>query len=150
MNAKSNQSSATASDADLIVLADDYDQEVLEIFIEETEEDIKILKQYLPQWIESPEKKTPLEKLQSTFHTIKGSAHIVGALLIGDIALAIDKLLKALLKGAIMPSEPVFNIVSEIVAILPALLQQLHGGPAPANDIKALIAEATTLCETPV
>ncbi|PNA34033.1 hypothetical protein, partial [Pseudomonas sp. MPR-AND1A] len=45
------------------------DAELREVFLEETDEVLDILREYLPRWVASPESTSVLSELRRAFHT---------------------------------------------------------------------------------
>jgi chemosensory pili system protein ChpA (sensor histidine kinase/response regulator) len=55
------------------------DDELREVFLEETDEVLDILQEYLPRWAVNPDDKSALSEVRRAFHTLKGSGPGAGA-----------------------------------------------------------------------
>ena len=53
------------------------DDELLEVFLEETDEVLVALHEHLPQWFEDPRDTAALTEVRRAFHTLKGSGRMV-------------------------------------------------------------------------
>ncbi|MCP3674894.1 MAG: hypothetical protein GY829_10560, partial [Gammaproteobacteria bacterium] len=73
------------------------DDEVIEIFLEEAEEVLETLTDYLPQWINNSDDHESLTIARRSFHTLKGSGRMVGAQDIGELAWSVEDLLNKIL-----------------------------------------------------
>ncbi|MDX5444868.1 MAG: Hpt domain-containing protein, partial [Zoogloeaceae bacterium] len=72
--------------AALNALPDDIDSEILEIFIEESQEELANIQDFLPRWLANDEDREALGDMRRSFHTLKGSGRLVGAMRIGEFA----------------------------------------------------------------
>jgi chemosensory pili system protein ChpA (sensor histidine kinase/response regulator) len=120
-----------------VVAPRDYDEELLEIFIEEGEEILTESDQTLTAWIENTDDKEALEALQRYLHTLKGGARMSGVLEIGDLGHSIESLLTAVVDGHLPASKQMFSIMQRAQDRLVHLLEQVkeNQGLVPANDI---------------
>ncbi|WP_428242647.1 Hpt domain-containing protein [Gynuella sp.] len=116
---------ATAeSDDDLI------DDEIIEVFLEEVEEVQEALNEYFPRYVRNSEDKEALTEFRRAFHTLKGSGRMVGANVIGELAWSIENMLNRLIDGTIGYSQPLVDVVQEVIDILPNLVEafRTNGG----------------------
>ena len=115
----------------------DYDDELLEIFIEEGEEILEESDQTLTGWIEDTNDKEALESLQRYLHTLKGGARMAGVLEIGDLGHSIESLLTAVVDGHLAVSKRMFTVLQQAQDRLVHLLEAVKAnqGLAPADDI---------------
>ncbi len=90
------------------VVPEDLDPEILEIFIEEAGEELANIIAQLPLWRAKPDDSEALTTLRRSFHTLKGSGRLVGALLIGDFAWAYESLLNRLLDHTITATDATY------------------------------------------
>ena len=132
-------------------VAEDLDPEILEIFIEEVGEELVNITTQLPLWRANPDASEALTTLRRSFHTLKGSGRLVGALLIGDFAWAFESLLNRILDHTITASDTTYRLLDHTVAALPQLITQLTSGAAPSVDVHLLIEQAQAMSrgETP-
>ncbi|HJU40194.1 MAG TPA: Hpt domain-containing protein, partial [Tahibacter sp.] len=127
------------------VASDDIDEEIREVFVEEVQEEIDNLNHYLPAWKADVHDFERLKPVRRSFHTLKGSGRLVGALALGEFAWKIENMLNRVLDKTIVPNAPVTTIVDQAVAALPELLAALRGEGAPKTDIAGIMAVADRL-----
>ncbi|WP_426050136.1 Hpt domain-containing protein, partial [Brevundimonas sp. TWP1-3] len=68
------------------------DDELREVFLEETDEVLEVLREYLPRWFADSRDRAALSELRRAFHTLKGSGRMVRALILGELAWAVENL----------------------------------------------------------
>jgi len=134
------------------------------------------LHELLPRWQSSPHEHNLQSEIRRAFHTLKGSGRMVRALVIGELAWAVENLLNRVLDGSREPSSEVLALVDEVNALLPGLRDEFAAGaqrqrddvdglairahalakgqpleiaPAPASDEAPAIEEALTLDTEP-
>ena len=73
-------------DETLAQVHDDVDRQVLPIFLEEAAELFPQTGEQLREWRRKPSDKEPLQALQRSLHTFKGSARMAGAMRLGELA----------------------------------------------------------------
>lgn len=115
--------------------AEDIDEEIREVFVEEVQEEIDNLRQLLPLWQAKPEDFDALKPIRRVFHTLKGSGRLVGALVLGEFAWKIENLLNRVLDNTIPPRPEVLSLVAEARDVLPELLCALRGEPGHYADL---------------
>ena len=141
-----DESKSTAEDR-YVVLGDDADEEILEIFIEEALEELEALNEYLPQWLSNVDNEEALTTIRRSFHTLKGSGRLIGAQLIGEFAWSIENLLNKVIDNTRPADQDVFDVVQEAVSVLPQLVEQLKGNRDPVANIYPLIDKAELLAK---
>ena len=121
----------------------DYDEELLEIFVEEGEEILEESDHTLSAWMENTEDSGAMEALQRHLHTLKGGARMAGVLEIGDLGHSIESMLTAVVDGHLPVSKSLFGIMQQAQDRLMHLLEQVktNQGLTPANDIIAQVDE---------
>ena len=129
------------------ILADDADEEIVEIFIEEAVEVLGELHTYLPQWKANNDDEEALAVVRRSFHTLKGSGRLLGANLIGEFAWKFENMLNRIIDNKISVSEPLLNALDESLAVLPQLIEQLKGNREPIENIGQLKALADAIAE---
>ena len=77
------------------------DEELLEVFLEETDEVLITLHDFLPQWVANPADSAALSQLRRGFHTLKGSGRMVRALVLAELAWAVENLLNRVIEGSV-------------------------------------------------
>ena len=132
---------------------DEYDPEIVEIFIEEAEEVLETIAEYLPQWRSEHSNDDARDTLRRAYHTLKGSGRMVGANDIGELGWSIESLLNKVVDGSLTIDEPRFELIEEVTAYIPAMVtafenrQSLDSSIADAMIAKA---EAFTADQNPV
>ncbi len=130
---------------ELPVLSAEADEEIVEIFLEEAAEQAASIAQTLPVWLGNPEDGAALAAVRSSFHTLKGSGRMAGAMLIGEFAWAVEDLLNRLIEGSIEFSASLAALLELCGEALSQLNAQLQDGTAPTVNIPELMAAAAVL-----
>ena len=130
-----------------IAPADDFDQEILEIFIEDARDVYGNVVREFANWRVDPGNTAALAELRRGYHTLKGSGRMVGANRIADLAWAVEHMLNYVRDNKLVVSPEVIAVVVETQALLPDMIGELEGGPGPARDAVALAARAQALVE---
>ena len=115
----------------------DYDEELLEIFLEEGTEILDESDQVIHDWISEPEEHKFVEELQRQLHTLKGGARMAGIVELGDLGHSIESLLTAVVDGHMQASKPMFDLVLRSQDRLVQMLDlvQAHKTLTAATDI---------------
>jgi len=100
------------------------DEELLEIFVEEAEEVQEVIATYYPQWCADKQDQHALSELRRSFHTLKGSGRMVRALVLGELAWAIENLLNRVIEKTIETTPAALSVVAEVIKILPSLVEE--------------------------
>ena len=129
------------------ILADDADEEIVEIFIEEAVEVLGTLHEHMPKWKEDVNDEESLTTVRRSFHTLKGSGRLIGAALIGEFSWKIESLLNRVIENKIEITDELFLLLDEVLAVLPQLIEQLRGNREPIPNIYQLMAFADALAE---
>ncbi|MEE9510529.1 MAG: Hpt domain-containing protein [Gammaproteobacteria bacterium] len=116
-----------------------FDPSLLEIFIEEAREEIASIAANFPAWRDEANL-TALATVCRSFHTLKGSGRMVGAESIGEFCWSVESLLNRLIDNTLIPVPELVQSLTDAVAVLPELLEQLEIGTPPAHDITQIIA----------
>lgn len=133
----------------LVILTDEADQEILDVFLEEADEEAARIAECLPRWQKNPEDEDALSTLRRSFHTIKGSGRLVGAQLLGEFAWVNENLLNRLIEGQIQPSAKLKALLDESSAMLPHLVAQIRGEAFPHTEIQSLMQRLRDLGNEP-
>ncbi|BAU50028.1 chemotaxis protein CheA [Sulfurifustis variabilis] len=136
---------ATAKTAPPAGEDDDFDDEIMQIFIEDARDVLGNVTREYARWSQDHGNQGALAELRRGFHTLKGSGRMVGASEVAELAWAIENMLNHLRDGKITVSPAVIDVLERAQAVLPEMVAQLEGGPAPAVDIEALRGEAHAL-----
>jgi chemosensory pili system protein ChpA (sensor histidine kinase/response regulator) len=122
------------------------DDELREVFLEETDEVLETLREYLPRWAANPDSKSALSELRRAFHTLKGSGRMVRALVLGELAWAVENLLNRVLEHSVAPGAEVQQLLSDVLNLLPELVAEFAtNAQRQRNDVDQLAARAHAL-----
>ncbi|MBI6604385.1 MULTISPECIES: Hpt domain-containing protein [Pseudomonas] len=115
------------------------DDELREVFLEETEEVLEVLHRYLPNSAD----KTAQGEMRRAFHTLKGSGRMVRALVLAELAWAVENLLNRVLERSVALGPEVQQVLDETVALLPELIADFaQGAQRQRDEVDALAARA--------
>ncbi|MEM6936902.1 MAG: Hpt domain-containing protein, partial [Pseudomonadota bacterium] len=128
-------------------ISDDIDEEIRDVFIEEVEEELASLNELYPKWRSDTEDEQALGTLRRTFHTLKGSGRLVGALTIGEFSWQIENLFNRIIDGTVETSPQVLELLDSAVAAVPGLLAGVKGEGRSTQDIEAIKRVAERLAE---
>lgn len=118
------------------------DDELREVFLEETDEVLDVLHRYLPNSAD----KTAQGEMRRAFHTLKGSGRMVRALVLAELAWAVENLLNRVLERSVALSPEVQQVLDEAVALLPELIADFATDDQRQRDeVDALAARAHAL-----
>ena len=106
-------------------LDDEYDEELLEIFIEEGTEILDESDHTLHAWIKEPDNKEHLEALQRQLHTLKGGARMSGVSAIGDLSHRVESVITDIVDRSFTPDDKIFNVLQQAQDSLVEMLEQL-------------------------
>ncbi|MGH8172131.1 MAG: Hpt domain-containing protein, partial [Rhodanobacteraceae bacterium] len=121
---------------------EDIDDEIREVFVEEVEEEIANMRRQVPQWKSNIEDLEALKPLRRSFHTLKGSGRLVGALALGEFSWKVENMLNRVLDRTILAGPAAIALVDNAVDALPELLAALRGSGAPAANIHGIMTTA--------
>lgn len=140
------QSAAPASMAPSAPLVD---ADMRDVFIEEAREVLSLARESLETLSHQPRDLGAMTSLRRTFHTLKGSARMVGLADVGEAAWAYEQLLNARLAEAVIEADAVMReFAARAVANLSAWVDAVARSPQAVWDASALIAEAHLLRDT--
>ncbi len=117
--------------------ADEYDEELLEIFIEEGTEILDESDHTLHDWINDRENMDYIESLQRQLHTLKGGARMSGVKEMGNLSHRVESLLTSVVDGDLQPSQEMFDVLLRAQDSLVAMLDEIRSmkHPAAATEI---------------
>ena len=122
--------------------SDDIDEEIRGVFVEEVQDEIDNLSRYLPAWKADAGDFEKIKPIRRSFHTLKGSGRLVGALALGEFSWKVENMLNRVLDKTIQPGAPVQALVENAAGVLPELLAALRGEGVPKSDIGAIMEVA--------
>lgn len=121
------------------------DPEIIELFIEEAGEEIEAIQSNFAAWSQDCADEDALSTMRRSFHTLKGSGRMVGASLIGEFTWSVEDLLNRVINKTLEPSPAIIELMSDVVAALPQLLEQLETGEPVRANIADLMNRAGIL-----
>ncbi len=133
---------AVAGGAFQSVPSDDIDEEIREVFLEEVQEEVENLGRSLPDWKSTPADFEKLKPIRRSFHTMKGSGRLVGAMALGEFSWKVENMLNRILDKTISASPAAVALLDQAVAALPFLLAALRGDTAGGADVGAIMEVA--------
>ncbi len=125
--------------------ADVIDPEILEIFVEEAQEELAVIGEYLPRWCDNTDDREALSTFRRSFHTLKGSGRLVGAETIGEFAWSIENLLNRVIDETVPVSPEIVALLRETMEVLPDLVASQAEGRVPIRDVTPLMERAFAL-----
>ena len=105
---------------------EDFDDEIVAIFLEEAVDILDSTGQALQRWLKEPDNLAPLSSLQRDLHTLKGGARMAGIGPIGDLAHELEPLYEGLLDRRFSYSPALAQLLASSHAQLTLLLEQLQ------------------------
>ncbi|MEO7014101.1 MAG: Hpt domain-containing protein [Dokdonella sp.] len=138
---------ATADGSFQNTASNEIDDEIRDVFIEEVQEEIDNLRAQLPLWRAKPDDLEQVKPLRRSFHTLKGSGRLVGALALGEFSWKVENMLNRVLDRSIGPSAQAMSLVDHAINALPGQLAALRGEGAADTDLQAIVDAAERLTE---
>jgi chemosensory pili system protein ChpA (sensor histidine kinase/response regulator) len=136
-----------AEEPDEEYLSEDIDEEILEIFIEEADEVIGTMIDCLHAWRADNNDKKSLETLRRSYHTLKGSGRLAGAMVMGEFAWAMENMLNRVMEDKVEVGPSMFKLMDQAEATLKKLLAHLKGETDQRPPIKRLSNIANAFAE---
>jgi chemosensory pili system protein ChpA (sensor histidine kinase/response regulator) len=143
---------ATVVDANkeqLAVAADDVDDEMTEMFMEEARDLLENIDETIQQWHEDRGRRSCIELLQRLLHTLKGGARLSGLRSLGNLSHNFETFLTIADEQGIAFDDQLFNRVQRYQDQIVAMVEQVRSGQ-PVVDIEEESAEALALALKPV
>ncbi|WP_367380081.1 Hpt domain-containing protein [Stenotrophomonas cyclobalanopsidis] len=122
--------------------AENIDQDIREVFLEEFDDEMGNLATLLPAWRMQPDNMDRLRPIRRIFHTLKGSGRLVGARTLGEFAWKIEGMLNRVLDGSRAATPAVLAMVDHANTALPQLNAALRDGQRVTVDLQAMQAIA--------
>jgi len=105
---------------------DEFDDELLEIFIEEAVEILDASEVTLQNWINQQDNKELVVQLQREIHTLKGGARMAGIEPMGDLSHSLETMVIAIDEGRTEISNKLFDLVQQAHDQLVVMLDQVR------------------------
>ncbi len=125
--------------------SDEIDSEILEVFGEEAEEELQTIQAQYPIWRDDRANQEALTTIRRSFHTLKGSGRMVGALNIGEFAWSIENLLNRVIDGTVGDSSDVIQVLDDTLDVLPVLVDEAKRMSRDGADVSELAGRAEAL-----
>lgn len=125
-------------------IRDDIDPDLLETFMEETQELIPVIGSELRSWRNEPKDENFRKALLRALHTLKGSARIAGAMSLGELVHNMESCVEAEPKEGKLSTSFFDSLETELDRISEKI-EHLHG--PPKDGIKAVKVE---IAEEPI
>ncbi|MHB1144893.1 MAG: Hpt domain-containing protein [Thiobacillus sp.] len=126
-------------------VADEIDQQLLPIFLEEADTLVPETSAQMRAWIAAPNEAAACDALRRNLHTIKGSARMVGAMRLGELTHVMESRVIAVIEGHLTASSDVFNKLEAQLDHLAEAVERLKRG-----DLAPIADEATAPLEAPI
>ncbi|MCJ8146275.1 Hpt domain-containing protein [Acinetobacter sp. A3.8] len=123
----------------------DQDPDIRDIFIEEVEEILELQQQTIPLWLSKPSDKEVLTDIRRSFHTLKGSGRMAGAVESGELAWSIEELLNRVMSGAVGLNEDIQNLVFSVSALYGSLVDDFKQLRPHTIELRTWIVAAQRL-----
>jgi len=125
---------------------DDFDEELLGIFIEEAVEILDASEVTLQNWINKQDDKDLVTQLQREIHTLKGGARMAAIEPMGDLSHSLETMIIAIDEGRIEISTSLFDLVQQAHDQLVVMLDQVKA-KQPVDGKADLIVKLDLLTE---
>lgn len=125
---------------------DDFDEELLGIFIEEAVEILDASEVTLQNWINKQDDKDLVTQLQREIHTLKGGARMAAIEPMGDLSHSLETMIIAIDEGRIEISTSLFDVVQQAHDQLVVMLDQVKA-KQPVDGKADLIVKLDLLTE---
>ncbi|MBR0344558.1 MAG: Hpt domain-containing protein, partial [Rudaea sp.] len=122
------------------------DEELRQVFLDEMDDEIASLRKHFPLWRADPEETENLKTVRRSFHTLKGSGRLVGALALGDFAWKIENMLNRVLDRSITASPPLLHVVGYAIGALPRFRDELSRHERSSFAMEGFSAAIDRLC----
>ncbi|MFA7554550.1 MAG: Hpt domain-containing protein [Spongiibacteraceae bacterium] len=127
-------------------LDEDFDPEIVEIFVEEAEEVVAAINEFLPVWKQDVSNEEARSTIRRAFHTLKGSGRMVGASDVAELAWSIENMLNRVLDGSVTMNQQRFDLITETTDKVPALITAFEQHqPVDKEPLQVLMARADAL-----
>ena len=132
------------------VRLEEIDDEIIEVFLEEAGEEMASIADQLRRWQQDNGNQDALRTLRRSFHTLKGSGRLVGAIELGEYAWSFESLLNRVIDNTVPTTPELVALVVEAQGQLPALVQQFkESDTSVLADISPLMERASRLSQPP-
>ncbi len=127
--------------------SDDFDPELREVFFAELEDVTQLLERAFVSWRANSADQAAMQNLRRGFHTIKGSALMVGAAALGDFCRHLEQLSIRLMEQQLKVTPAMVVTIEQAITLMPAFARSVRDGRSPpaqahaiANRVQRLLA----------
>ena len=125
---------------------EEYDDELLEIFLEEGSEILDASEETLHEWVNSPDDRSLVEALQRQLHTLKGGARMAGITPVGDLSHSLESTFESINDGLIARTPEMMDLLQLSHDRLVVMLEQVRNR-TPLTTGDDLIARIDALAK---
>jgi chemosensory pili system protein ChpA (sensor histidine kinase/response regulator) len=129
------------------VVDEEFDAEIMEIFVEDARDVLENIKNKFFVWREDTDNQNALTELRRGYHTLKGSGRMVGATEVAELSWSVENVLNRVREAKIVPSPAIIDLVEQTLKLLPRMIDVLAGGPPHGIDVEALRETANALAQ---
>jgi chemosensory pili system protein ChpA (sensor histidine kinase/response regulator) len=115
-------------------VADEIDQQLLPIFLEEADTLVPDSSRQLRAWKAAPGEAAALDALRRNLHTIKGSARMVGAMRLGELTHVMESRVIAVIEGQLGATAEVFDTLEAQIDRMADAVERLKQGDLAAES----------------
>ncbi|MBI3545399.1 MAG: Hpt domain-containing protein [Gammaproteobacteria bacterium] len=126
---------------------EEFDAEIMEIFIEDARDVLENIKRKFVVWRDDTENQNALTELRRGYHTLKGSGRMVGATDVAELSWAVENILNRIREGKVTASPAISDLLQQTQDVLPRMIDTLAGGAAHGVDTAALRDTAQILAQ---
>lgn len=125
---------------------DDFDAELIEIFVEEAGEVLDTLTEYTPVWQANNDDHKARAEVRRAFHTLKGSGRMVKAGIMAELAWSVENMLNRVIDRSIDLTPTVFDVINAVRALMPELVDDFaHSKQQDLPEVSRLASVADAL-----
>lgn len=121
------------------------DPELCDVFFAELADVTSSLRTAAAAWRASPRDPEALKAVRRGFHTLKGSAPLVGATAIGEFCATVEQLLIRLGESPAKITPGAIELIDRAVALLPAFAAASRDGRPVPPEARAIATSATRI-----
>ena len=132
-----------------MAVADEYDQDLLEIFLEEGGEILDASEETLQSWVDNPDDRSLVATLQRQLHTLKGGARMAGVSAIGDLSHSLESTFEGVVDGTLQRSREMVELLQLAHDRLVTMLEQVrnHEPMVSGDDLIERVDELARVSE---
>lgn len=123
----------------------DFDPELREVFFAEMDDVTQTLNRAFLSWRANAADQPALKDMRRGFHTIKGSALLVGATALGEFCRPLEELTIRLMEQKVKVTPAMVVTVEQAIALLPAFAKTIRDGRGPPPQAPSIANRAQRL-----